>query len=58
MVKNLLGNVGDMGLIPDLRRSHIGGAPKPVSRLLSLCSRAGELQLLSPCASTTEACET
>ena len=36
-MKNMLGNA-DVGLIPDLRRSHIGGAPKPEYH--DYCSRA------------------
>ena len=43
VVKNLPANAGDPGSIPDQERS------------LSLCSRAQELQLLSPHATTTEA---
>ena len=45
-----------MGLIPGLGRSHVpwsNSAHEP--QLLSLCSRARELQLLSPRATTTAA---
>ena len=54
--KNLLANAGDMGSSTDLGgsqmlRSNEAGAPQP----LRLCSRAWELQLLSPWAHTTEA---
>ena len=45
VVKNLAANAGDQGSTPDLGRTHM---------LLSLRSRAGETQLLSPYA-TTEA---
>ena len=48
-VKNLPASAGDMGSIPGLRRSR-------VPQLLSLYSRAWELQLPSPPAVTTEAC--
>ena len=56
VVKNLPANAGDMGLIPDLRKSHmlrsnLACAPQ----LLSLCSRVQEPHLLSPQATTTEA---
>ena len=56
MVKNLPANAGDMGLSPGLGRSHmprsnLARAPQ----LLSLCSRARELQLLRLHATTTEA---
>ena len=48
MVKNPPANAGDMGLIPDMRRSH-RTITKPVRhKLLSLCSRAWELRLLKP----------
>ena len=43
VVKNPPANAEDMGLIPDLRRSH-RTITKPVHhKLLSLCSRAWEL---------------
>ena len=56
VVKNLPANAGDRGSIPDLARSHMlrtNEAHEP--QLLSLCFSAGELQLLSPHAPTTEA---
>ena len=55
-VKNLPTNAGDSSSIPDPGRSH---TPRSNSacwpQLLSLCPRAWEPQLLSPCAATTEA---
>ena len=48
-IKNPPANARDMGSIPDLERSHMPGinlAHAP--HLLSLCSGAEELQLLSP----------
>ena len=56
VVGNLPANAGDTGLIPGLGRSHMprsnwGREPQ----LLSLRSRAHKPQLLSPCATTTEA---
>ena len=58
-VKNLPANAGDMGSRPGQGRSHmpqnnLARAPQ----LLSLGSRAHEPQLLSLCATTTEACKT
>ena len=53
MVENMLASVGDTGLIPGLGRSRMPQATKP--QLLSLHSRAHKPQLLSPCATTTEA---
>ena len=52
----LAASVGDTGSIPDLGRSHmLQSSSGPVPELLILCSRARELQLLSPRAATTEA---
>ena len=56
MVENLPANAGDTGSIPgpgSMPQSNKAHPPQ----LLSLCSRALESQLLSPCATTTEACE-
>jgi len=56
VVTNLPANAGDMGLITDPTNTTCCGATKPcVTQLLSLCSIAWELQLLSPRAATTEA---
>ena len=56
MVKNPSANAGDTGLSPGLGRSHMPWSNKArVPQLLSLRSRACEPQLLSPCATTTEA---
>ena len=52
VVKSLPASAGDMGCIPDLGRSHV--ALSPGATTLSLCSRARELQLLSPRARSTE----
>ena len=47
------------GSIPDAGRSHMPRSNKPPApQLLSLCSRAWEPQLPSPCAATTETCKT
>ena len=47
-----------MGLIPGLERSHTPWSNQVRGpQLLSLCSRAWEPQLLSPCAATAGACE-
>ena len=55
VVKNLPANAGDTGLIPDLGRSHmLWNYSAHVPRLLSLCSRAQEPQLLSPHAAIRE----
>ena len=57
VVKNLPANAGDTGSSPGLGRSHrlwSNWAREP--QLLSLCSRARKPQLLSPRATTTEAC--
>ena len=46
-----------LGLIPGLRRPHMLWSNKVrVPQPWSLCSRARELQLLSPSSATTEAC--
>ena len=56
VVKNLPANTGDMGSSPDPGRSHMLQSNKThMPQLLSLRSRAREPQLLSPCATTTEA---
>ena len=48
MVKNLPASAEDVGLIPDLERSHKPQSGQArVPQLLSLCSRAGEPQLLA-----------
>ena len=55
--KNLPADAGDMGSIPRLGRSHVPQSSRACAlQLLSLCSRAGEFHLLSPRATTTEAC--
>ena len=55
-VKNLPTNAGDSSSIPDPGRSHMPGSNLTRwPQLLSLWSRAQELQLLSPSATTTEA---
>ena len=48
VVENMPANAGDMGSSP-------GPEISCVPQLLSLCSRAREPRLLSPCAATTEA---
>ena len=49
MVKNPPAKAEDMGLIPDLGRSHMMQSKQAhVPQLLSLCSRAREPQLLRP----------
>ena len=56
VVGNLPANAGDMGLSPGPGGSHMpwsDWAHEP--QLLSLCTGAHELQLLSPSAQTTEA---
>ena len=56
MVKNLPASARDTGLIPGLGRSHMPRSSEArVPLLLGLRSRACEPQLLSPCATTTEA---
>ena len=57
VVKNPPANAGDTGSIPGPGRSYMPRSNKARARqLLSLCSRAHEPQLLSPRATTTEAC--
>ena len=57
MVKNPPANPGDVGLIPYLERSHIPQSNYThTTQLVSLYSRAGELQLLSPQATAIESC--
>ena len=57
VVKNPPANAGDTGLSPGPGRYHMLRSNWAcASQLLSLCSRAGEPQLLSPHATTTEAC--
>ena len=56
VVKNLPANTGDMDSTSDQGRSHMPqGNQAHAPQLLSLFSRAGEPQLLSPHASATEA---
>ena len=58
VVKNPPANAGDTGSIPVPGRSHVPWSNQArVPQLLSLHSRACEPQLLSLCATTTEACE-
>ena len=55
VVKNLPANAEGMGLIPGLRRSHVlPSSHAQAPQLLSLCSGAQVLQLLSPWAATAE----
>ena len=55
VIKNLPANARDTGLIPDLGRSYMPWSNQAcVPQLISLCSRAQEPQLLSPCATTSE----
>ena len=55
-VKNSPTNAGDSSSIPDPGRSHMPGSKLTrCPQLLSLWSRARELQLLSPYATATEA---
>ena len=49
MVKNLPANAGDMGSVPGPGRSHMPQATKPVSHVLSLCSRVKSRNYWSPC---------
>ena len=57
VVRNLPASAGDTGSIPGPGRSHMRRSNKVrAPQLLSLRSRACEPQLLSPCATTTEAC--
>ena len=56
VVKNLPDNAGDTGSSPGPGRSHMPRSHQASApQLLSLCSRAREPSLLSPCATTTEA---
>ena len=56
MVKNLPASAGDMDFIPDPGRSHMPWSGKAcVPQLLSLCSGARELQLLSSHTAAAEA---
>ena len=56
VVKNPPADAGDMGSSPGPGRAHIPWSNKArAPQLLSLRSRAREPQLLSPCATTTEA---
>ena len=56
VVKPLPATVGDTGSIPDLGRPPHEVEPlSPCAKLLSLCSRTLEPQLMSPDATTTEA---
>ena len=49
VVKNLPASAGDTGSVPDLGRSRMPGSNYALApQLLSLCSRAYELQLLKP----------
>ena len=57
LVKNPPANAGDSGSSPGRGRSHMPWSTKArAPQLLSLSCRAHELQLLSPCATATEAC--
>ena len=56
VVESSPANAGDTGSIPGPGRSHMPRSNSAcVPQLLSLCSRARKPQLLSPCATTTEA---
>ena len=56
VVKNLPANAGDMGSSPGPGMiPHAREKQTRASQLLSLCSRAREPQILSPCAATTAA---
>ena len=58
MFKNLPANAEDMGWISGLGRSHVlQGNCTLIPQLLSLCSRAQEMQLLNPRPATAEAQE-
>ena len=49
VIKNLPVNTGDMGLVPDLGRSHVPWSTKAhAPPIWSLCSGVQELQLLKP----------
>ena len=55
--KNLPTNARDMGSVPGLGRSHMLRVTKAnATQLLSLCSKACQMPLLSSRALTTEAC--
>ena len=55
VVKDPPAKSGDLGRIPDPGRSHISQSTSAcASQPLNRCSRAGEPQLLSPCAPTTD----
>ena len=55
VVKTPPARAGDMGSIPDPGRSHMLQSKEAhAPQLLSLCSRAGEPKLLSPCAAAAE----
>ena len=57
MVKNPPANAGDTGSSPGPETSHmLWSNQAQVPQLLSLCSRAHKPQLLSPRATTSEAC--
>ena len=57
VVKNPPANAGDTGSSPGPERSHMPWSNEACApQLLSLCSGACEPQLLSPHATTTEAC--
>ena len=57
VVKNPPANAGDTGLSPGPGRSHMPQSNKThAPQQLSLHSRTQKPQLLSPCATTTEAC--
>ena len=49
-------NAADIGSIPSPGRSHMPQNNQAHEQLLSLGPRAWGLQLVSPCAATTEAC--
>ena len=56
VVKNLPASAGDRGSIPDLGRSHMLQNNKAcVPQLLCLCSRTQGPQVLSSCATISEA---
>ena len=56
VVKNPPANAGDAGLSPGLGKYHMPRTSEArAPQLLSLRSRASKPQLLSPCATTTEA---
>ena len=57
VVESLPANAGDTGSSPGLGGSHMPRSNKAhAPRLPSLCSRAREPRLLSPSATTAEAC--